>query len=600
MSAIRIQVNAGSDTCVLSQDGGFVDVDGRFRVACFADGVDLGDPGQRTVTVPWAGADGDRVEVEGYSNRTQKFEVKVTSLTGAADGLEAGEAWLSRVVGRPAEMSWTAPAAGRTSVYEWETSRLAFKLDDQDELDSRPRRVFVLTAEVRPFARAVDLTVVSAIGTGTGTTPTPTVTVLQTPAAPFTGWTATDWTNNEPVSMTVKAGNATPPTGVTHHHSGLGPYWYVDLTYTGTLVLGWDRWLRVRHLAWGSVMTFTGIIAKTSTGDLLTMAPSMLVDSYAYFEFPPSTTLTEIHFIVPRASGLVVFEIARQNHPPVLSSGKQLPRAFQVAGSARTPISMTVAHTAGVGDLLAFLRPEDGSGNSPAMRRYRTSTATAVADTSAVTGSRIDLVANDVETYEPPAASMPESTYAILARIRPTSTAGMSWTLTASTVVAGVAQGVWTSSPMWREGTAAGAWTYVDLGLITLPTVKVPEDARVSSTAKVRVTLSASAAIALDEVWLMDIARGQVLRVAAGAAKKVRVDAPTLDTPRPTVYVSDLASPTDWSDGRHVAQAALTLPKDGFRGTPGTMNLLTVCASENAAVSMSYYERALHHVAGVL
>lgn len=599
--AVRIQIRTALATVVLSAEGGYHDPQDRFRIALFADGVDLGNPDQRTVTVPWRGADGDQVEVTGYGNRDQKYQIKVESMTGDSSGLEAGEAYISQVVGQPAEVWWIPPSGDEASamVYEAVTSRLDFTMDDDGEIDGTPRRVFDLTVTAWPFGRRATETVVEAIGSGTGATFVPTTTVLN-PATSTTGWAT-----NVPGGVDGGFGiygisNYNYAPGTPSADLGL---WYLE--YNGSWTMSGDRWLRIRFgyagfSGGGAVPSAPQIIITHPL--LVGLNPTAVIGDHAYYYLPATvTSITRIVFVIPRNTILIVREIARQNGMPYSTTAAQLSRAFDVEGTARTPISIEASHTGSLGEFLAYLRPEDGSGNKPPLREFRVaSAAPIVADTLAYNGGRIDLTAGQAEVHDIPAGTMPESTYSVLVRHKPTTTAGITWTVTASTVVGASTLGSTTSTP-YRDGNPTSDFATVDLGLIVLPTVRIPRWQTIApTTAKVRLTLSASIAVGIDEVWLFDVVRGRLIRVdcgagtpaAGGSSNRVWIDGMSALSSQTSVYVGTTA---DRSDARHAVLTAITSLQD-LVAVPGPNTLFTACKRENAAVGVRYFARGYHHV----
>lgn len=604
--SIRLQVRTPSVTVVLAQENGYVDPatsdrGSRFRISVYADGADLGNAEQRTAVVPWQGSDGDRVEVTGYGNRDQTYKVKVESLTGDDAGLTAGEAYLSQVVGVRSELWWQAPSASEATVYDVETCYLDQEINDALELGvtgdaARPVRVFTLTLTCQPHGRRPVATVVPAMSPGTATsTVTPTVTVVYNGSS-ITGWVASSAATPGNLGVRAAAGggveNALVPTVSTFSLLGSPP--------SLTVPMGGDRFIRVR---WATTPARPPVLrmdgANGPGSSLVEVKPVAIIGEYVYYYLNAANrTITRFFWFLEKGQRVTIREIARQNVMPYSTTARQSTATFSVGGAARTALSARIRHTGSLGDLLLYVRCEDGLGNQPPMRVHRSSASTAaiVTDTAAINGSVASLTASTPEIYEPPAAQMPEAPYLVLIRHRP-STSGVGFVYTVSTVLGGQVLGSWSSGLIWRDGFTPGQLTNTELGLVTMPTVRVPPG--VLSSAKVRITLSVSQPTGLDEMWAFDTTRGRLIRLAAGtgtptvggSASVVMVDAPTMATPKQGIYVG---TNPDRTDARHAAATAVG-QRQALVAEPGLMTAFVACEREYPALEFEFHERGYHH-----
>lgn len=153
---------------------------------------DLGAPQPVLTTLASLLADGSLVEKTGDDNREQGFVVTVCGIT--ADDIAAGEVQLARATGKPCEMVWHIPG-GAATVFTVLTSKLGHSFNNRRMLRRKAQYVVSITA--LPFARSARKSRVAA---------TP---VAATPTTMDPGTSVARWSffgSNDPVVVDVAQG----------------------------------------------------------------------------------------------------------------------------------------------------------------------------------------------------------------------------------------------------------------------------------------------------------------------------------------------------------------------------------------------------------
>lgn len=186
---------------------------------------------------------------------------------------------------------------------------------------------------------------------------------------------------------------------------------------------------------------------------------------------------------------LVIDNVQRSNvvPTPVDANGHKSLREIPVTGSARTAGSAIIEHeTTGLGDVLFYTSSNLGVGYDPDMDRwFDPASASSGADATTLSGLSVSISGLDVDNgadWNPPANMLPPGPHLLMAQVKSTLAATITWT--ASTVVGGVLMAVQTGTV---EVAATGdGYVMVPLGVATLPTIKVPAE----GTAVVRINLT--------------------------------------------------------------------------------------------------------------
>lgn len=554
-----------------------------YKIETIAEGMDFGSAQPQDVITQTLLQDGSSVTTERWENREITFGVLISGpdLIAVAEG----EAALYAELGRRNVLTWTPPDGwGPSSVFDVLTSWAEFEFDDWGEMKPGTiGRRFVVRLTCAPFARSEDQVEVEAVGSG-GTPPTPVTQVVDS-CDSASGWSASS-------GGTLSAGGGAitvsfPPIAP---GGSIGKAIVVDATTTPLLFVDWQP-------AGGN----PGTLRASSGGYLPVLASGPSPDNAGYTRtwFTMSASLTSVSLGVENKSlgsafGFRVAHIGRTNVDPTVGTGRQQFRSVNVLGSARTQGSIAVEHeTSALGEVLVYTNEDDLSGYQPACRGsgYRTAGGTESPDSATASGEYAPLNSGTPETFEIPARALPAGSYSIMARIRGDATAvtGVSWT--ASTLVGSTLYATQSGSTILLGGTTT-SWKLYEVARVTLP----PDDLPPGTSQKVRVTLSSSSAIYLDELFLFNTDIGDLTWVdcgtsapsTGGASNRLWIDTATLDRPREAIWLGTAA---DGSDRRHALGSEVR-----SLGThvlaPGDLNLFTLTSNAlNAAASARYYPR---------
>jgi hypothetical protein len=577
-------------------------------VETIAEGMSFGGANPVDVVTQTLLQDGAVVTTERWENRELTFGVLIKGADLIA--VSEGEALLYAELARRNVLTWTPPDGwGPPSVFDVLTSWAEFDFDDWGEMEPGTiGRRFVIRLTCAPFARSTDEVVVEAVVSGD--TPEP-ITETIDDCTSVTGWTASRTTGSGPsydnfgpfaqFGMVTTGTNWTPPNSVLRYptldghlrliRSGLS----APMTDTRFLVIdaqaniyGVGSTIQIQTFWINGVATMpTAQLGAKYYFDCLSIASIETVEVEAYVLW--STQSGGVNW------SLAVHDISRTSQPPFIGTGRQQFRSISVQGSARTQGSIQLAHeTTSLGEVVAYTNAARlASGYQPACRGagYRTAGGTVTPDANTASGGYAPLNSGTPETFDIPAAALPTGSYSIMARIRGDSTAitGVSWA--ASTLVGSTSYATQSGSTILRGGTTT-TWLLYEIARVVLP----PDDLPPGSAQKVRVTLSSSALIYLDELYLFNTDIGHLTWVSCGtgapatggSSNRLWIDTATLDRPREAIWLGTAA---DGSDRRHALGSEVR-----SLGThviePGDLNLFTLTSNaENAAASARYYPR---------
>jgi hypothetical protein len=235
-----------------------------------------------------------------------------------------------------------------------------------------------------------------------------------------------------------------------------------------------------------------------------------------------------------------------------------------------TALGMTIVHTS----------PEDGSGYSPPLRRWRVSGAGETSNPTAVSQALESIVLPNPFVAEVPNRAVPEGGYLLAARML-VPTAGVTainWA--AETVTRGVGQGYVTDFAHW-DFPLPHTWNFVPLAVLTLPTLR-------SEEGTVRISLSSNVPVELDEAWLFRVDDGCALTVVndVGTAR-MWLDSPDINSRVPRVWIGDDETRID---AFHPGSKLYCHGNHTF--APDKVQVFTATSGiEGPAVSMSHYPR---------
>jgi hypothetical protein len=518
--------------------GSVADADYDFTFDVLADGATFGVAQGVQEVVRSLLADGDLVRVTRYGNREVSFRVQIEGPT--LGSLAHGEAALRAEIGRRNLLTWQAPdVLAVPTVFEVVASEMAQTFDDLDEL--KRRRTFVVTLTCAPFARSAEAVTVDAL-----VVPGSDITETVNDADATTGWSASagNPAGGSSTPTVTDEGTYVQATSTMPPPAGAGR-WTLDLTLVVAAVDMTDTpYLRVRTL--GSGGTGLDFWVKYSGGSRHVIPTvSRLI----------SATVTE-HFLDVTAVGvpLTGLVIRRNGEGPVtLTTGvddvsrtntltqvsaRQITRVLDVGGTERTPASIHVQSEDGtteLGQVIVHTCPEDGSGYSPPLQRWRTVGQTRTPDATAFSGNYEEI---NVTSWiaEVPTSALPEGGYTLLARLRCQSAATVTVTWSTSTIFPdATTQEGFTVGTVQHTFDASNVWNLVKMEALTLPSVR-------TMAGKVQIALQVAAAspvVTLDEAWLFRVDDDCALTFMETERPHLWLDSPDVTSSVPRIWIGD-------------------------------------------------------------
>lgn len=550
-------------------------------------GTDVGAPAKVYEALSALLADGEIEVSTRDSNRTMTFTV----LAEAADLLSHSEleAMLAIEAGKDRNTLTLIPgdSFGPASVFDTYEAELVWVRSD--DLEIAGFRRYQITMPAYPFPRSEDETVVAAVGSG-GTQPDPVSAVVEA-CSSTDGWTATSAPT--PLSLSVVSGNLRV-LWTTANVMAISRSVSFDPSLTPYLYIDWRR--NFGNPAIPPVATLAGqqleIFANGPSPD-----PSLSGFSRTWYRSmsAPVSDLLEIswrNIDEQRAGSLDFAEVGRTNISPVVGTGRQQFRSLDVGGSQRSQGSLQISHdTDSLGEVLVYTNEDDGSGYQPASRSYRVSGgATPSPDSTTASGSYEPLDGGAPVIIEIPIGSVPQGTYSLMARIKGDTSSITGVSFSAATRVGSTDYGLRSGAKI--IGTS-NVWKLFELDRLTLPPTAVPA----GSSAKVRLSMSSSNRLDLDEVYLFNTDIGDLSWVdcgtaapsAGGSSNRLWLDTASLDWPRPAAL---LGTQPDRSDARHVDSITEHRAEGVHMLNPGRLNVFSLTSNAlNAAVSLRHYRR---------
>lgn len=558
--------------------------------------VDPGDPEQFVEELESMWADGDMVSVSGYGNRTYSLTLYIEGAS-LGDVAEA-EAALRREL-RRRDLLLTHDPGDTLSVpsaYEVLTSHLAFEREDRHE--RHVLRRFRLTLTCSPFARSVELTTVAALDNP----------AVITTATIDTCDSATGWTGTRGSRATVPAeGPSTAweagAVGIAELDAEVTAPETWTLTRAGVVDFSQRPYLvaQVRTLASDSGQPLR-LLATLSNGQLV--RPLLVVrmaDNPAYFQVTFSMvgrgTVDSVGFAHYSRTGdvwqgLFIRHLSHTNVPPQVTP-RQASRVLDVGGTERAPASIHVTTEAetSLGLTIIHTCPEDGSGYSPPLRRWRTAASTGPVTAQPTAFSLEEEPISHAAggfVAEVPTSALPEGGYVLMAQVRIAHAAGGAATL------------FWSTSTIFPDATEQQGYTngstsltfpngdymLVPVAALSLPSVR-------TSAGKVQIALQASIdnlAVYLDEAWLFRADDDCALSILWTEQPRLWLDSPDVSSSVPRVWVGD-------------GMDTKVHPGEGLQAmgthvlTPGGTSVFTATQAYAPLTDASYYKRWLHNAA---
>jgi hypothetical protein len=565
-----------------------------YDMAAQDDGFSPGSPEPIEVAVQRWMADGAVASTQGFGNRTITFNV-IVSATNSSD-LAAGEAALARRSAGSILLKWVPPQGepdAPATVFEVWTWHLdpAFSVDRE----MRISRMYTVTATAKPAVRSEGLTVVDALPTVS--TPT---TISIDDCTSMTNWTGfSDYiiiNNPRTESGAIKifgflttgfAGLNLPPktatrmslTRTAHVDMGSQPYLVLDTTNVGllpnTFLVNVDGQPCTRIAALGSASYWQLPVGKNSFDTLYLEQTFSLVTG--------SPTIISI--------SMEINEIFKTDSVGGVGSRMQLQRSFPVGGSVKTSGSIQLASPTanGLGNVLVYTRSAGAAGYVPALRQYRTSGGTVTADPLCVSGFRETFVTNGASVSQPNyfinSNQLREGTYAVVGRFK-TNAPGVAMSVA---VYAQNTATTYASISKTITFPSTGSFVLASIGTMSLPVQRLPAESAVPMYLSI-VGSGGGGQQWLDEIYLLDVTRGDVTIINAGSYTRMWVDSADVDTSRnqPAVY---LGNSSTRGDAVSVTSSQIVSLGPHELDPVGASMLTVTDGVLNAVVTAAFYKR---------
>lgn len=549
--------------------------------------------------------DGAIVALQGYDNRDMFIRVRVSGGDDAA--LAAGEAALFGETGKRNLLIWTPPGVNAAaSVFSVVMSNLELITDDL--ADVAYRRTYGLRITAEPFARSTELVTVSI--------PAPDVDVVQTSTTVDDASSIDDWELavealdplyvGDPILFEGRLYGAwqnIPISGVTRltlYRSDLAVslaterYFRIDLSILG------EQAAVTPDLPVGFFINDDVILPALQDGNIYWFDAAEIIGT--------GTTVVsfavQVRFTSANSSNQVQVGIGGITQSNVLgdqTNYKQMFRTIPVAGAARTQgnLALVAEGEAGLGMALIYTCPAIPGLVQPSLRSRLVPGPTETPDEDTVSGAYSDLA--DVHTFDVPASGLIPGGHLLLVRFNgaegdidpefATYPIDIKWSATSR-------QGA-IDLPGNQGGTVAiplllgGSWQVHPVAGMNLPPRKLGADG------VVRIELQCLTGdtevgfpFVMDEAWLVNVETGRLTLLEAGDRTRLWLDAATVETPVPSVW---LGIAENRSDSYHAGPELQAFGNHEF--VPAAMNVFTAL-SDSAEVSMefSHYPRFPTHV----
>lgn len=553
-----------------------------YRYEALGDDTDWGNPVPvDEKVISWL-QDGALIQRKSYDNRQMNIRVRI--IGEDSDKLAIGESAFQLEVGKPNLLTWTPPdGQGEPCVFSVVMSNIDQSFTDLDEVREQPSYTYGLKIEAEPFVRSSTLTTVS-LPAPTGTQ----VITLVDDCTSFTNWAAAQ--GGVPGGTATNA-SGTSGGGVFSRSSGIsappGATWHMLLTRS-SLSASLATTPYVRIIASTTLITTYGGHPTFSLNGV--DAPVAVQEGSAYWfdttGLGIGTTLTSVAVRSTwgnlsawssTPTSIAIYDISRSNVLGTQSTGRQLSRTLPVAGSARSQGSLEVADASdALGETLVYTTPAVAGLATPSLRQYLSLSGTITPDVTTVSGFYSDM--STAHQFDVPVTALESGGHALLARIK--GDTGEQTLLGRARSVQGPTELDETSSSATATF-ASGVWQIVEFGVFSLPTRKMGTDGIV------RIVIDAiDSSWLLDEAWLFNLDTGRLTWVQAGVgtpaaggpSNRVWLDAPTLASPAPAVY---LGSDSDRSNSFHAASEMLSFGDHEF--VPPSMVITTITTDSTAA-----------------
>lgn len=561
-------------------------------------GTDLGAPENVYDVLLSALADGESVASDRASNREISLTVVVEG--GSMHALAEAERALIAETEKARNVLVLNPGDGLGKATAFDTFRVQATLERDDDQEAALVRRYALTIPALPFGRSTALTTT----TSTPVVTTPTYTTLWSPGTNFFNSASYGQGVSVPITNTPTAVTVSDPQGTLRNR--------LAFHKTGNFSMGGNQYLVVEWKATGTVARFgvhVPVILSInysnghSTFDDYPVAglvtDKVLPDGWHRSTFSaPAAGTQGFTFQVENVNSSTIQDLSvrlvqRADSPEGVGSPKQQNVTFTVGGSVRTQGSISVQHaSAALGPTIVYTAPLGYA--APALSPYvvtgaRATDATAISGKSGVVG----LGSSTSVIVGVPASQVRTGRAQLWAYMKSTSagTYPIEWeigTVPAGSTVANFTQSGWSTTGTTNVTFAANVWTLVALG-------EAPSkfrDVGPNGSVKIRLSnLQGGSTVSLDEAWLfvMDDAALTVVDASAtspAAAKRLWVDAPSLDRPQGGVFQGSAADRSD----AYYAPTVYSLMDHNF--DPAGMSAFIVTANASGpSVTLTHYRR---------
>lgn len=569
-------------------------------------GTGFGNPVPITKAIASFLQDGALVATTRHDNREMPLFLTVRAETPS--GLAAGEAAIvaecnQLAAGKRRALQWTPPNGAPTCVFDVVAAQLELDFDDFVEVSDLERR-YKLTLTTLPFARSKKA--ISYV------VPSPATSVVEeviSDGTSLTGWNYGGASGVDPDSqweLQTNGGNLhlfreswnNIPGGTSQasflEHDGLA----VDMTN--------KPYLRINM--WGGAAVSNGSYSPLTISVYLngssTPASVVAVNGNEYvYDASHISTLNKVRIVFNRSlttTGMFTIDnyvdyVLASNSTVHAPTGRQNARQIPVVGSARSEASLIVADAAAaLGSVLVYTTSEPNA-VQPQLRPWKVSGPTATNDSTLVSGERSNL--STAHDFDLPAAGVPAAGYLLVVRIRNNNGAvgdALNWS--ASSRMGTTTIDTVTGPGLLLDPDISGVWQLLALDVLTLPPAQLGADGFV------RIRLSATVSVDLDEAWLFNLENGQLTWVDCGSgtpavggpSSRLWVDSASVDDPKPSIW---RGTKDTRSDAIHAGIATHAWGAHEF--VPPLVNVFTVTTDSTAAdVTLNYYPR-WHTHAGV-
>lgn len=536
---------------------GIDETDG-YEMKAMSAGTNFGNPVPIWEVLQSLAIDGPLVTRVGWDVREFPVRLRVRANDGETHAQIEAALNAQTLLSPPPPLEWTSPLVNAAPAV-FDAVGVQLDADTSDGWDSSEiqagDRFWVLTFKCLPFARAVDTTIIPALGLP----PTPGSAVVNTldDCASLTGWTA-QLSDPSHGDFGVSGGQALLAGCIIRQGSDYVRLVRTALTSTSGLPYLWVDVKPVEHNATtGALSNVPGNVVMDIDGVRATKVGQQAGrgeggSTRYYFEAPTQAYFTEL--VIRKdydnswsnAGGsqaqLYVYGLGTTDTlgDATTSTPRQLTRQSEVYGSMPTRAAVRLYDdTPGNLGSNILIYTSSNTDWQPPLRPCLATSGTVTADPAMVSGGWQTLSAPTV--YRFPASLLESGAYSLMARIRCATAGALTWqarivdpdgatTLGSSQVLSGSV-----TIPVTIGMTGSGYQVLDIADRLQLPPVEVETDDYL-----VEITLTGTSDMRLDETWLFGLDNGALTWVQdindGPGIQWLEVRSPELGAARPSVY----------------------------------------------------------------